>query len=91
MKTTAWFVVGAMALALGCGSEQPTPAAAPNEAFTPAYYNGHIAHFDEYGVPFYYDNGKPVFVDRHDPQFQKLVTYYHSNRMEYERWEDRNP
>lgn len=91
MKATAWLLAAAIAATLACASDDPTPASAPIETFTPAYYDVHVVHYDPYGLPYYIEDGEAVYIERRDPEYDRLITFYMLNREAYRRWEDRAP
>jgi hypothetical protein len=86
-------ILAALSAAAVLGGCFPPPgvtvrASAPAVAYgyTPQYYDGYVVYYDNYGQPFYYMNGAPVYIPSSHPQYGVYVSHYHSYGPAYNQW-----
>jgi hypothetical protein len=71
------------AFASGCIVEEVPPAA---YGYEPAYYDGYVVYYDDFGRPYYYVNGAAVWVSPGAPEYVVLVGHWRHYGPAYHHW-----
>ena len=77
-------VAGAAPLASACYVGEDEPAA--EYGYEPAYYDGAVVYYDDYGRPFYYSGGAALYITPGMPRYDFYVNHYRRYRPYYHRW-----
>jgi len=72
----------------GCYAEaEPVTVTSAEIGYEPAYYDGYVVYYDDYGHPFYYGSGGAVvWVEPSSPYYVGLVNHYHVYGPRYRSW-----
>ena len=75
----------------GCYADmEPQPTyvtSAEVDGYVPAYYDGYVVYYDDYGRPYYYGpNGVAIWVDAGSPHYWGLVQHWRVYGHAYPRW-----
>src|SRR5262245_4086362 len=60
------------------------------EDYEPAYYEDNIVYYDDVGEPYYYVDGRIVYIPRSHPRYGIYVSHYRTHRDVYIRWHAAN-
>lgn len=65
-------------------SELPPPAYA--DGYDPQLYDGYVVYYDDVGRPYYYAEGRAVWVPTTAPVYVGLVDHWRGHGPAYHRW-----
>lgn len=81
--------LGSSVGATGCmveGDVPPPDAPVVADGYEPAYYDGYVVYYDDYGRPYYYAGGAAVWISPGVPEYVGLVHHWHVYGPYYHRW-----
>ncbi len=58
--------------------------------YEPVYYDDYVVYYDDGGAPYYYVDGRVVYVSRTHPRYSYYVNHWRSHRDVYVRWHARH-
>ena len=54
--------------------------------YSPLWHDGYLIYFDVSGLPFYYHQGRTIYIPRRHKRYHDYVSHYRSHRHKYDRW-----
>jgi hypothetical protein len=73
------------ALGSGCVVEEvPPPVYA--DGYEPAFYEGYLVYYDDFGRPYYYRSGVSLWVSPASPAYPRLAAHWRLYRPWYRPW-----
>lgn len=83
-------VLACAPLAAGCMVEAEDPSTTVVDGYAPPSYEGYVVYYDDYGRPYYYNDGVVMYVPQTYVHYNVLVRNYHTYRPQYRRWYTRH-
>jgi len=74
------------AFASGCYASARPAAAAIEVEYQPVYFGNWLVYYDAAGLPYYYVDGRVVYVARTDIRFHFFARHYRDHGAAYRRW-----
>lgn len=94
VKTLGMIAVVAVTMS-GCYVRGRATVRAPavvvtEDDYEPEYYDDYIVYYNDRGDPYYYADGRVVYIASTHPRYRVYVNHYRSHRAVYSRWEVRH-